>query len=86
MSQQFVDSRAMTEVIFEDGETGHVEFDSHGDRVGALYDIVNVQPHSDCGVSKPSCRPVINTVGKYVQVSRFFAKSSTTHSILVAII
>uniref|UniRef100_A0A158QED3 ANF_receptor domain-containing protein n=1 Tax=Hymenolepis diminuta TaxID=6216 RepID=A0A158QED3_HYMDI len=62
--------QAMTEVIFEDGETGHVEFDSHGDRVGALYDIVNVQPHSDCGVPKPSCKPVINTVGKYVQAKR----------------
>ncbi|KAM3178127.1 hypothetical protein ACTXT7_003200 [Hymenolepis weldensis] len=61
--------QAMTEVIFEDGETGHVEFDSHGDRVGALYDIVNVQPHSDCGVPKPSCKPVINIVGKYVQLS-----------------
>ncbi|VDN96097.1 unnamed protein product [Rodentolepis nana] len=66
--------QAMTEVIFEDGETGHVEFDSHGDRVGALYDIVNVQPHGNCGTPK-SCKPVINSVGKYVQAKRGPTKS-----------
>ncbi|CUT99377.1 nmda type glutamate receptor [Echinococcus multilocularis] len=56
---------SMIGVVLEDGETGHVEFDSRGDRVGSLYDIVNVQPRSDCQEHSSSCRSTINTVGKY---------------------
>ncbi|VDM24978.1 unnamed protein product [Hydatigera taeniaeformis] len=55
----------MIGVVLEDGETGHVEFDDRGDRVGSLYDIVNVQPRSGCKEHSDLCRPAINTVGKY---------------------
>ncbi|KAL5965380.1 Glutamate NMDA receptor subunit 1 [Taenia solium] len=56
---------SMIGVVLEDGETGHVGFDSRGDRVGSLYDIVNVQPRSDCREHSNSCRFTINAVGKY---------------------
>ncbi|KAL5106417.1 Glutamate NMDA receptor subunit 1 [Taenia crassiceps] len=56
---------SMVGVVLEDGETGYVEFDSRGDRVGSLYDIVNVQPRSDCREHSSLCRSTINTVGKY---------------------
>ncbi len=49
-------------VVLEDGETGHVAFDNRGDRVGSLYDIVNVQPRHG-GRSKTSSNLVV--VGKY---------------------
>lgn len=67
-------SRSMIGVVLEDGETGHVEFDSRGDRVGSLYDIVNVQLRSDCREHSSSCRSILNTVGKYglVQVNYFY--------------
>lgn len=39
----------MLGVVLQDGETGHVEFDARGDRVGSLYKIVNVQPRECAG-------------------------------------
>ena len=65
----------MIGVSFEDGETGHVEFDSRGDRVGALYEIVNVQPHSACDESSRQCRSTaLNTVGSYGLASVILSK------------
>ncbi|VDD76136.1 unnamed protein product [Mesocestoides corti] len=54
---------SMTSVVFEDGATGHVQFDSRGDRVGSLYKVVNVQPQSNCRASR--CEPNLVVVGKY---------------------
>uniref|UniRef100_A0A0X3P648 Glutamate [NMDA] receptor subunit 1 n=1 Tax=Schistocephalus solidus TaxID=70667 RepID=A0A0X3P648_SCHSO len=59
--------KTMISVTLEDGQTGHVQFDSQGDRVGSVYDIVNAQlpggNQAHCH-TRP-CSPSLVPVGTY---------------------
>nr|VZI24484.1 unnamed protein product [Spirometra erinaceieuropaei] len=57
----------MVSLTLEDGRTGHVQFNSQGDRVGSVYDIVNAQipVGNQAHCRTRSCTPSLVPVGTY---------------------